>query len=106
MRIARNELPSYQSRPSGLRRLRSKERKICMSKLCRICDKVWTLRNLFQTPSGASLVRWRKAHCSLHIAHWALLIGHCSLGIAHFGMDLARLRSLQVDPLLDESIEL
>jgi hypothetical protein len=52
---------------------------------------VWTLRNLFQTPSGASLVR--------------LFIAHCSLGIAHFGMDLARLRSLQVDLLLDESIE-
>jgi hypothetical protein len=39
------------------------------------------------------------------MAHGTLFIAHCSLGIAHFGMDLARLRSLQVDPLLDESIE-
>jgi hypothetical protein len=31
-----------------------------------------------------------------------LLIGHWALGIAHFGMDLAQLRSLQVDPLLDD----
>jgi hypothetical protein len=35
------------------------------------------------------------AHGTLHIAHWALLI-------AYFGMNLARLRSLQVDPLLDD----
>jgi hypothetical protein len=35
------------------------------------------------------------AHGTLGIAHWAL-------HIAHFGADLARLRSLQVDPLLDE----
>jgi len=53
---------------------------------------VRTFRNLFQTPSGTSLVRW-------HMAHGSLLT-------AHFGTDLARLRSLQVDPLLDESIEL
>jgi hypothetical protein len=35
-------------------------------------------------------------------------IAHCSLGIAHcsFGMGIARWRSLQADPLLDESIEL
>jgi hypothetical protein len=35
------------------------------------------------------------AHGTLHIAHWALLI-------PHFGTDLAQLRSLQADPLLDE----
>jgi hypothetical protein len=32
-------------------------------------------------------------------------MAHGTLHIAHFGTDLARLRSLHVDPLLDESIE-
>jgi hypothetical protein len=50
------------------------------------------LRNLLQTSSGTSLVRGTR-----HIAHWALHIAHWAFG---------RLRSLQVDPQLDESIEL
>ena len=40
------------------------------------------------------------------IAHRSLHIAHCTLHIGHFATDLARLRSLQGDPLLDESIEL